>query len=428
MTTAPSPAEARPVTYRAVFAVAEFRVLFTGMLMYGLGFDFEILGLSVLVYAQTRSAFLTALAYSMGFAPQVVGGALFTSLADRLPPRTVITAGLLLRALPGLLIGLLPGMPIGVMLAIVAAAASITPVFSAAISGLLPDVLDGDRYVLGRSVLGLLVSGTQILGLGLAGLILAVLSARDLLVAAGVALVLSALIRRRIRPRPARAAGPVSVRDAIRTTVAGNARLFRDSRMRGLLLVQWLPFAFAAGAESLVVPYVGSLGKPASAAGPLLAAGPAGMMVGEWLFGRFCGPALRQRLALPLALLMGLSWLVFLFRPPLPVLAIAMFAGWAGSAYDLAIQQKFLDNVPGDLRGQAFGLNATGLMGGQGAGPWLAGAVAAVLGPAGAMAAAGGAGVMSVFALFRVLTGLTGSGVYRPRYAPPLTWITCPVT
>jgi MFS family permease len=228
----PSPA-ARPATYKSVFAIGEFRLLFAGALMYVLGFTFEILGLSVLVYAQTRSAFLAAFAYSMGFAPQVLGGALFTALADRLPPRTVITVGLLVRAVPGLLIGAVPGMPAAAMLALIAAAATVTPVFSAAISGMLPDVLDGDRYVLGRSMLSLLSSCGQVLALGVAGAILAVLSARWLLLAAGAALVLSALIRRGIRPRPARAAGPVSVGSAIRATMAGNGQLLGDRRIRG---------------------------------------------------------------------------------------------------------------------------------------------------------------------------------------------------
>jgi MFS family permease len=171
-----------------------------------LGSEFEILGLSVLVYAQTRSAFLAALAFSMGFAPQAIGGALFTSLADRLPPRTVITTGLLIRAVPGLLIGLMPATPVPVMLALVAVTAMASPVFNAAISGLLPDVLDGDRYVLGRSILSLTNSGTQILGLGIGGAILALLPARRLLLLAGCALVLSAFVRLRLRSRPARAA------------------------------------------------------------------------------------------------------------------------------------------------------------------------------------------------------------------------------
>jgi predicted MFS family arabinose efflux permease len=404
-TTSSPPSGTRPATYRSVFAVGEFRVLFGGMLSYVLGFQFEILGLTVLVYAQTRSAFLTAFAFSMGFAPQILGGMLFTALADRLPPRTVITVGLLLRAAPGLLIGSLPGMPVAVMLVLVAAAAAITPVYSAAISGLLPDVLDGDRYVLGRSILSMLSSGSQILGLGIGGAILTVLPARRLLLVAGLALVLSALIRRGIRPRPARATGSVSVRGTVRATMAGNARLFRDPRIRGLLLAQWAPVTFSSGAESLIVPYVASIGKPASAAGVLLAVSPAGMLTGTWLVGRFCGPAARQRLALPLALLTCLSWVVFVVRPPLAGSVVLMFADGFGVAYVLGLQRPFLDSVPSELRGQAFGLNSTGAMSGQGLAPWGTGGLATILGPAGAMAAAGCAGVASVLALYRPLTG-----------------------
>lgn len=392
-------------------------MLFGGMLSYVLGFQFEILGLTVLVYAQTRSTFLTAFAFSMGFAPQFLGGMLFTALADRLPARTVITVGLLLRAAPGLLIGSLPGMPVAVMLVLVAAAAAITPVYSAAISGLLPDVLDGDRYVLGRSILSMLSSGSQILGLGIGGAILTVLPARRLLLIAGLALVLSALIRRGIRPRPARAAGPVSVRGTVRATMAGNAQLFRDPRIRGLLLAQWAPITFSSGAESLIIPYVASIGKPASAAGLLLAVGPAGMVAGTWLVGRFCSPATRQRLALPLALLTCLSWVVFLVRPPLAGCVALMFADGFGVAYVLGLQRPFLDSVPTELRGQAFGLNSTGAMSGQGLAPWGTGAFAAIVGPAGAMAAAGCAGVASILALYRPLTGRMTSPV-RQDSAP----------
>ena len=277
-------------TYRSVFAAGEFRVLFGGMLMYVLGFEFEILGLSVLVYAQTRSAFLAALAFSMGFAPQAVGGALFTSLADRLPPRAVIVAGLLIRSAPGLAIGLRPTLPIPVMMAMVAVAAVVAPVFTAAISGLLPDILDGDRYILGRSVFSLTGSGAQIIGLGIGGGILAALSPRWLLLAAGGSLaVASVILRRGLRPRAARA-GSARVRGTVRATIAGNAELLAEPRVRGLLLAQWLPAWFVTGAESLIVPYTGSLGQSASAASPLLAAVPAGMLLGDVVIGRFCRP------------------------------------------------------------------------------------------------------------------------------------------
>ena len=402
-------------TYRSVFAAGEFRVLFAGMVMYVLGFQFELLGLSVLIFAQTRSAFLTALAFSMGFAPQAIGGALFTALADRLPSRLVIGTGLLTRAMPGLVIGLWPALPVPVMLALVAAAAAVAPVFTAALSGLLPDVLEGDRYVLGRSVFNLAGAGSQIAGLGVGGVVLAAVPVRWLLLAAGGALVTAAVITRLgLRHRPARlASGPA--RGVVRATVAGNVQFFRDRTVRGLLLAQWLPAWLVAGAESLIVPYNGSLGRPASAAAPLLAAMPAGMLLGDLLVGRFCTPATRTRLAFPLAAAMGLPLLVPVFRPPLPLACLALLASGAGFAYQIGIQQAFLDSLPEERRGQGFGLASTGTMGGQGLTPALAGALAGALGAAAAMAVAGAATVLAALALRGPLTGtIIGSAPSLP--------------
>jgi len=432
MTATPAPEPGHPAvartTYRAVFAAGEFRILFAAFAMYVLGFQFEILGLSVLVYAQTRSPFLTALAFSLGFAPQVVGGALFSSLADRLPPRLVIGSGLLIRAVPGLVIGLLPGLPIAAMLILVAAAATVAPVFSAALSGLLPDVLDGDRYVLGRSVFNLTGSGTQIIGLGIAGAILAAVPARWLLLAAGGALTAAALVSRlglrRREARTARTARPRGAtrgrrpaRGVIRATFAGNAELLADRNVRGLLLVQWLPAWFAAGAESLLVSYTGSLGRPASGAAPLLAAVPAGMLLGEVVVGRFLRPAVRRRLALPLAAGIGLPLLVFWLRPPLAAAAVALLISGLGFAYQLGIQKAFLDSLPDRLRGQAFGLYTTGAMGGQGLGPMAAGLLASALRPGPAIALAGTGTVLAALALRGSLAGRGPAGGSAPTPA-----------
>ena len=402
------PGHSGHTTYRAVFAAGEFRVLVAGMLMYVLGFEFELLGLSVLVFAQTRSAFLTALTFSMGFAPQAIGGALFTAVADRLPARLVIGTGLLIRAVPGLVIGLWPALPVPVMLALVAAAATQAPVFTAAISGLLPDVLDGDRYVLGRSVFNLTAAGTQIAGLGIGGVLLAAVPVRWLLLAAGGALVIAAVVARLgLRPRPARVprGQARAARGIVRVTLSGNAELLRDRTVRGLLLAQWLPGWFVAGAESLIVPYTGSLGRPASAAGPLLAAMPAGMLIGDLLVGRFCAPATRTRLAFPLAAAMGVPLLALVFRPPLLLACLALLACGAGFAYQLGIQQAFLDSLPERRRGQGFGLNSTGMMGGQGLTPAVAGALAGAAGAGAAMAVAGAATVLAALALRGPLTG-----------------------
>lgn len=162
-------------------------------------------------------------------------------------------------------------------------------------------MLDGNRYVLGRSVLGLVSSCWQILALGVAGAILAVPPARWFLLTAGAALVLSALIRRGVRPRP-HPGGRSHLGGHHDTGHHGcNRQLLGDRRVRGLMLTLWLPLVFGSGAESLVIPYMGSLGKPASAAGLLLAADPAGMTPDQWIVGRFCRPAARERLAFPLA-------------------------------------------------------------------------------------------------------------------------------
>lgn len=400
----PSQPTSARTTYRSVFAAREFRVLFAAMLMHILGFEFEILGLSVLVYAQTQSSFWTALAFSTGFAPQAVGGAFFTSLADRVPPRAVIAAGLLTRAAPGLVIGLRPTLPVPVMLALVAAAATAAPVFTAGISGLLPHVLDGDRYILGRSVFSLTGSATQIIGLGIGGAILAALPARTLLLAAGISLLLAALIARQgLRPRPART-DHATAHGIVRATLAGNIELFADRTVRRLLLAQWLPAWFVTGAESLIIPYTGSLGQPATAASPLLAAVPAGMLLGTVIVGRLCRPPARQRLAFPLAAAMGVPLLALALHPPLPAAGMALLATGTGFAYTLGIQQTFLDNVPTRLRGQAFGLNSTGLMGGQGLLPTAAGGLATTLGAGTAMATAGAATILTALLLRDPLT------------------------
>jgi predicted MFS family arabinose efflux permease len=181
--------------------------------------------------------------------------------------------------------------------------------------------------------------------------------------------------------------------------------LFRDRTVRGLLLAQWLPAWAVAAAESLIVPYNGSLGRPASAAAPLLAAMPAGMLLGDLLVGRFCAPGTRTRLAFPLAAVMGVPLLALVFRPPLPLACLALLACGAGFAYQIGIQQAFLDSLPEGRRGQGFGLAATGTMAGQGLTPALAGALAGPLGAAAAMAVAGAATVLAALSLRRPLTG-----------------------
>ncbi|XVQ84431.1 MFS transporter [Microbispora siamensis] len=378
-------------TFRACFAVVEFRVLFGSQLLLVLGDTVKMLAFSVLVYARTGSPGLAALAYMIGFLPQVAGGMLLLSLADRWRPRALMVAGDLLRVATCLVLGL-GDLPIGVMLALVFAAGVPTPLFSAARSAVLPDVLAGDAYVLGRAVFTTTSAGAQVAGLAVGGGLLAVTGPnRALLITAALSLGSAALTRLGLRDRPARASRQAG---AVRTTLRVNRALLADRAVRGLLLAGWLPPMLSVGAEAVYVPYLTGEGS-AWGAGVVLAAAAAGMGAGEFAVGRFAPPAVRERLPFALALLLGVPLLGFAVRPGVAVAAALAALAAAGLAYNLGLQRRFLDAVPEAARGQAFGLQTSGLMTAQALGAAAAGALAELV-PAHLAIALSGCGVITV--------------------------------
>jgi predicted MFS family arabinose efflux permease len=399
VTTTASSAPERGATYREVFAGREVRVLLGSFLLRALSTTTEILGLSVLVLATTGSVFWSAVAYGIGFAPQLVGGSLLTSLADRLPARTLLVTSLLLRAVPGLLIGLVH-LPVALMLVLVGVVGAFDPVGTAATGRLTRTLLTGDRFVVGRSVLSAVASMAQVVGLALGGVLLLTFSPRGLLLVSGLALVAGALVARvgldhHPVPRDAAAGG------AVRATLRGNRRLLTDPAVRGLLLAQWVPAWLVTGVEALVVGYVVHRGWTTSAASLLLAAVPVGMLVGDVAVGRGLGPRRREQVAFPLALLVGLALVPWaLGLPYAAVVALAATCG-LGFGYQVGLQRRFADALPAADQGLGFGLLSSGLMGGQGLGPVAAGALAAVTGPGAAVGVLGGITVLSVLALHR---------------------------
>lgn len=397
MTTTETSLPARGATYREVFDSREVRVLFGSFLLRALSTTTEILGLSVLVLAVTGSVFWSAVAYGIGFAPQLVGGALFTSLADRLPARTLLVASMLVRAVPGLLIGLVH-LPVAVMLVLVAVVGAFDPVGTAASGRLTRTLLTGDRFVVGRSVLSAVVSVAQVLGLALGGALLLVLSPRGLLLVSGTAFVAGALVARvGLGPYPVTNGEPAG--GTVRATLRGNRRLLADARVRGLLLAQWVPAWLVTGVEALVVGYVAHRGWATSGASLLLAAVPVGMLVGDVAVGRGLAPRRREQVAFPLALLIGLALVPWALGLPYGVVVGLAAACGLGFAYHVGLQRRFAEALPEHDQGLGFGLLSSGLMGGQGLGPVAAGALAAALGPAVAVGTLGGVAVLSVLAL-----------------------------
>lgn len=193
---------------------------------------------------------------------------------------------------------------------------------------------------------------------------------------------------------------PVSM---LRQSWTVNRQLITDPAVRILLLTTWLPPAFIAAAESLIVPYAAQHGFPAGSPGLILACIPAGMIAGDFAAGRLLRPATRERLTIPLIMVAGLPLLAFTAGPPLPAAAGLLAVTGIGPAYLLGIQRRFLDAVPAPVLGQAFGLLSTGLMTSQGVGPALFGAIAQIISAGDAMALAGAATIVTALGLLPAL-------------------------
>ena len=383
-------------TYREVLAEPRFRLLFSTRAVSITADALRITTFSVLVFAATGSALLSAVAFGIGFIPQLFGSLLLGSLADRLPPRALITGGYALTGATALLLALVR-MPVAASLGVVALVSLSTPVFHGASSRLVAQSLEGDAYVLGRSLNNIAGAGAQLFGLALGGAAVAALGPRRALAVSAV-LYLGCALAVRIRlPRlqpgefggiPGSAGGDGG---AVRASLQGAVLLLRGRTVRRLMLAQWLPPAFVAGAEGLIVAYVGERHFAPGWYAVLMGCLPVGMLVGDLLVGRLLRPRARERLVVPLVALAGLPLIGFAAEPGVGVSSGLLLVSGLGYAYALGLQRPFLDALPQDGQGQAFGLLGSGSMTLQGVGPVCLGLAATGMGTGGAIALAGGA-------------------------------------
>jgi hypothetical protein len=285
-------------------------------------------------------------------------------------------------------------LPPGLSLAIVAATACFVPVFGGASARVVATALRGDAYVLGRSLSSMSSSAAQLVGLAGGGAAITALDSpqRALLLSAALHASSALAVRFRMPDLPA----PAAARSVVRHSWEGNRALLTDQHIRRLLLAQWLPPGFAVGAEGLLVAYAAKRGLPVGSAGYLMACLPVGMFAGDLIVGRFLAPGTRERLTRPLVAVLGLPLVILGLAVPLPVALGLLFLSGAGFAYTLGLQRAFLDALPEQARGQAFGLLSSGLMTAQGLGPAVFGALALVIGAPASIALAGAATIACV--------------------------------
>jgi MFS family permease len=398
---------ARP-TYAQVFADREFRALWLAQLLSVAGDQLARVAMTVLVYDRTHSALWTALTYAVTLLPWVVGGLALSGIADRFPRRRVMVicdaARMVLVCLMAL-VSLLATARAGlwIMVALLFVVTLLDSPFKSARSAMMPDILPGERYVLGTAVSQTTLQVGMVSGFALGGLVVALLGVRTALLADAATFAASALlIWVFVRHRPAAARAPG--RAAQHAQIAAGVRLvFGDRTLRTLMLFGWL-VTFYVVPMGMAAPYAAYLRASVAipiGTGLIFAAGPFGTAVGSVLFGRLVPQAARQRWMGPLAAAAcGVLMLCALRTGLIAALLIIAVSG-ACASYQLAANAAFVAAVPPERRGQAFGLANGGMQVLQGLWIVLAGAAATAreISPAAAIAVSGGLGAISAAAL-----------------------------
>jgi len=364
--------------YREVLGNREFLSLVAAHTVSLLGTTIAIVALAVLVFQRTASPLLSALTFTLGFTPYLVGGLLSPRL-EHVPARRLMISCDLFQGTAYAVMAL-PGLPVAALLALLAVGSVAAPIFGGTRAALLPEMLgDGDGYVLGRSVLRLISQTSQIVGLALGGALLLLIPAQGaLLVVAATCAGSALLIRLGVRARAPTGVEGMAAADA---PDRGFRVVFSDRRRRHLLVLGWVVPMAAVAPEALAVPYVVDLGLPAASAGLLLWAAPAGAVLGELLTVRLLGTAARVRAVVPLAAAILTVSIGFALQPGLPGAALLLSLSSAGFGYTLGLDQMLLEATPPSLRRRVLSASTSGLMFWQGLGFGLAGA-AAELAPA----------------------------------------------
>jgi MFS family permease len=378
---------ARAATYREVFAVPEFRTLFAAHLLSVIGDQLARVALAVLVFDRTRSAGLTALTYALTFLPSLFAGPLLSGIADRLPRRSVMVVADLARTVLVAAMAL-PGMPLPVVGALLVAVQFLAAPFNAARAATLPVILDGDRYVLGCTVSNMTYQLAQLAGFAVGGVLVGTLGPSEALLLDAATFAASAvLVRFGLRARPAAAVARPARSPWSRDIPDGAVLVWRDRRLRALVTLA-LVSGFYITVEGLSVPYAEDIGGGPATVGLLMAANPAGALLGMALINRLA-PEHRYQLLGPLAVAACAPLLGCALRPGLTItLALWAVSGLA-SAYQVVANAEFVRSVPDPRRAQAFGLAVTALVTAQGLGIVLAGAAADRIEPAMVVAVAG---------------------------------------
>ncbi|MFE2141214.1 hypothetical protein ACFXA3_05545 [Streptomyces sp. NPDC059456] len=386
--------------YRGLLRNREFAGLYAGFTLTAAASTLSGFALGTLVDHQTRSPFLTAVSmYGATFAT-VLGALTLMSVADGNRPRRTLVV-LQCASLAGVAAQAVPGLPLVARFGLLLVLGFFQSLGTGTRMGLLAEVVPASAYALARSLMNITSGGMAVLGYAVGAVLLRYLTPQGVFVAAtALAGAASISVALTVRERTIR----LTRRPGLRQTWATNTALFSHSGSRALLLNLWVPNGLIVGCEALFISYA------PRHAGAFLAAGSAGMLLGDLTVGRLLTAGQRRRWAFALRLLLAVPYLLFAVNPPVLVATAAVFIAGAGFAATLPLQEQLLALTPDPVRGQVQGVESAGRMTWQGIGAAIAGGLAQYVTP--------GAAITAVAAASVAVTVLSRPFVTRARAVP----------
>ncbi|MEU8424591.1 MFS transporter [Micromonospora sp. NPDC048835] len=358
------PSAEGPATFREVFAQPEFRAVFVAGTLSWVGDYVAKAAVTLLVYQQTESVALSATAFAVSFLPWLLGGPVLAALAERYAYRRVMVACDLIRMALMLLIAI-PSLPYQAVLVLIFAATLANPPSQAAKSALIPQLLTGDRLVVGLSLNSSVGQAAQIVGYVFGAAVSAIDPGVALLFNAATFGLSALLVRFGVRNRPP-VTNPAHRSHLLRETRQGFGMVFRTPVLRAIAVLVFCAMLFSIVPEGLAAAWAHEEGRGALSAGTaqaaIMVASPVGFILGGLLVSRLFGPARRLTLMRPLAVLAPLVLVpVLLDPPPLVVALLAALCGFAVAGMLPMANGLFVQALPNGFRARAYGVMATGM-------------------------------------------------------------------
>ncbi|SIN15582.1 Major Facilitator Superfamily protein [Micromonospora cremea] len=358
------PSAEGPATFREVFDQREFRAVFTAGALSWVGDYVAKAAVTLLVYQQTESVALSAAAFAVSYLPWLLGGPLLAALAERYPYRRVMVACDVIRMALMLLIAI-PNLPIPAVLVLIFAATLANPPSQAAKSALIPQILAGDRLVVGLSLNSSIGQAAQVVGYLLGAAVAAIDPGLALLINALTFAASALLVRLGVRDRaPLMTTAHRS--HLLRETAQGFQIVFGTPVLRAIAVLVFSAMLFSIVPEGLAAAWAnkdagGDLDAGVAQA-VIMVANPVGFILGGLLVSRLFGPARRLALMRPLAVFAPLVLVPALFDPPpLVVALLAALCGFAVAGMLPMANGLFVQALPAAFRARAFGVMATGV-------------------------------------------------------------------